>query len=86
MKRCTNNKLHQTNQYFRIYKPCPAQCFDSFGVGPLYRQGPYYQNGFSQVLPCMMSPQGCGGVGGYGGGYGPYPSGFGAGGNVLDQR
>lgn len=68
---------------FQIYKPCSAQCFDNFGVGPLYRPGPYYQNGFSQ--PCM-SPQGCGGIGGYGGGgYGPF-QGFGAGGNLLGQK
>ncbi|XP_050307868.1 uncharacterized protein LOC126744472 [Anthonomus grandis grandis] len=75
---------HYFNAQDKQFKLCPPQCYDDFGVGPLYRQGPYYQPGYSHIPPCMYSPQGCGGFGagfGFGGsammpglgGYGMFP-------------
>ncbi|KAH1006659.1 hypothetical protein HUJ05_007369 [Dendroctonus ponderosae] len=62
---------------FQQYKPCSPQCFDSFNVGPLYRQGPFYQPPYQPPTNCAFFPQGC--FTGFGGGGWPALGAFGAG-------
>ncbi|XP_066152544.1 uncharacterized protein [Euwallacea fornicatus] len=67
---------HYFNPNIQNYKTCSPQCYDNFNVGPLYRQGPFYQSPY--LHPCMQSSQGC--WGGFGGGmFGPGMGGFGFG-------
>ncbi|CAG9760530.1 unnamed protein product [Ceutorhynchus assimilis] len=69
---CEGCYNHYYNQNVKQYKSCPPQCYDDFSVGPLYRQGPFYQPGYAHIPPCAYSPQGCSAALGTMGGYGIY--------------
>ncbi|KAJ8924089.1 hypothetical protein NQ315_006870 [Exocentrus adspersus] len=72
---CAGCYSHYVNQNSQDYIRCPSACYDDgFGVGPYYRQGPFYRPTYTH-LPCIP----CYGFGGYPG-LGGYDQGYGAGG------
>ncbi|KAG5899147.1 hypothetical protein JTB14_027340 [Gonioctena quinquepunctata] len=69
---CNGCYSHYVDQFSTAYMSCPHQCYDQgYGIGPMYRQGPFYQPTYSHV-PCyqclgLQNPYGGYGIPAYGG-------------------
>ncbi|XP_074039736.1 uncharacterized protein [Leptinotarsa decemlineata] len=51
---CGGCYSHYVDQSSTAYATCPSQCYDQgYGLGPMYRQGPFYQMTYSH-MPCYQ--------------------------------